>query len=272
MTETLKLQGRVFVRFAVHAMTGLHIGGSETGIEIGGVDKTVIRNPISGEPYIPGSSLRGKMRSLTEKYLGLEQNRRIARVRIHSCSKREAEAYATCPVCRTYGVPAEAGFSTPTRLIVRDVFLDPECAQALKEQAQTDLPFTEVKTEVAIDRVTAVATPRQMERVPGGAVFGPAQLISSVYSGPDCDPAQDIKLLDAVFQGLKLLEDDYLGGLGSRGSGQVSMRSIQIGYKKNGSYGAEPIWLTPEPLADLAELDRQQADLLERLEGELCDG
>lgn len=283
MTDALQLQGRVFVQFALHTVTGLHIGGSETGVEIGGVDKTVIRNPISNEPYIPGSSLRGKMRSLTEKHLGLallplggrredasEENKSP---RVHQCGKGQGEAYKSCRICRVYGVAANVDYlNTPTRLIVRDVFMEPESAIPLKEKAQTDLPFTEVKTEVAIDRVTSVATPRQMERVPAGVVFGPAQLIYSVYQGQGCDPAEDVTMLDTVFLGLKLLEDDYLGGLGSRGSGQVRAERLRIGYKAQRDYGAEPTWLTPEPLANLAELERQQADLLAALRAALCGG
>ena len=80
MAKTIKLSGRVFLTFDIQAVTGLHIGGSDTGIEIGGVDKTVIRDPLSNRPYIPGSSLKGKVRSLLEKYRGLEQNQRIGQV------------------------------------------------------------------------------------------------------------------------------------------------------------------------------------------------
>ena len=65
-TKTIKLEGRIFITFNIKAQTGLHIGGSDTGIEIGGVDKTVIRDRLTNRPYIPGSSLRGKMRSLLE--------------------------------------------------------------------------------------------------------------------------------------------------------------------------------------------------------------
>lgn len=271
MTETFRLQGRVFIHLGLRTVTGLHIGGSETGIEIGGVDKTVIRNPIGNEPYIPGSSLRGKMRSLTEKYRGLAQNRSIARVKIHSCDKSTGD-YRNCEICRTYGVPADTGFSTPTRLIVRDVFMAPQSVAELTQRAQTDLPFTEVKTEVAIDRVTSVATPRQMERVPAGVVFAPAQLIYSIYQGQGCDPVQDVNMLETVFLGLNLLQDDYLGGLGSRGSGQVALEGIRIGYKVNGAYGAEPTWLTAEALKDLAALESQQATLLADLRAAICDG
>lgn len=263
MPTSLQLQGRVFIEYALLTVTGLHIGGSETGIEIGGVDKTVIRNPLTGQPYVPGSSLRGKMRSLTEKYTGAEQNRRISQVQIHSCD--DVDAYRTCPVCRSYGVPAEVGFNTPTRLIVRDTFLSPESAATLQNETHTDLPFTEVKTEVAIDRVTSVATPRQMERVPAGVVFAPGMMVYSIYAGADCDPEEDVRLLATVFDGMRLLEDDYLGGLGSRGSGQVHFTELHIGYKHSSNYGAEPVWLFVEPLADLVALSAQQADLLERL-------
>ncbi|MEM4302217.1 MAG: RAMP superfamily CRISPR-associated protein, partial [Candidatus Caldarchaeum sp.] len=67
MPKQIQLKGRVFLTFNIEAVTGLHIGGSETGIEIGGVDKVVIRDPITNRPYIPGSSLKGKVRSLLEK-------------------------------------------------------------------------------------------------------------------------------------------------------------------------------------------------------------
>ena len=119
--SSIKLEGRIFIDFEIVAQTGLHIGGSDTGIEIGGVDKTVIRDPLSNRPYIPGSSLRGKMRSLLEKYRGLPQNQRIGRGRIHSCQRGQRDEYQECDVCQIFGVPGEIEFSVPTRLVVRDV-------------------------------------------------------------------------------------------------------------------------------------------------------
>jgi CRISPR-associated protein Csm3 len=226
-------------------LTGLHIGGSDEGISIGGVDKTVIRNPLDNRPYIPGSSLRGKMRSLVEKYTGAIQNNSIGRdVKIHSCganAKTEAEIeqataeYKVCPVCQVFGAPGERKFSTPTRLIVRDVHLSEESAQEL-DGLRTDLPFTEVKTEVAIDRVTSAASPRQMERVPAGAIFGRAELVYSIYGGHGFDPAADLERFKTVVTGLQLLEDDYLGGLGSRGSGRVALQRIEVRVKARPNY------------------------------------
>jgi CRISPR-associated protein Csm3 len=267
MSATIKLLGRVFLLFHLRTESGLHIGGSDVGIEIGGVDKTVIRDPLSNQPYIPGSSLRGKMRSLTEKYEGATQNSRIARVWIHSCDK--AEEYRQCRICQVYGVPAEQGVNTPTRLLVRDVYLDEASRVQLEKTARMDLPYTEVKTEVAIDRVTSVANPRQMERVPRDVVFGPAELVYSVYSGSDCDPERDITNLEVVLLGLKLLEDDYLGGLGSRGSGKVRAENLRVGVKDGRSYGAEPVWLTEPPLANLAALEAGKGAILQEIRARL---
>ncbi|MER3459031.1 MAG: type III-A CRISPR-associated RAMP protein Csm3, partial [Chloroflexota bacterium] len=226
MAKKIQLEGRVFFTFDIEAVTGLHIGGSDVGVEIGGVDKTVIRDPLTNRPYIPGSSLRGKMRSLVEKYQGKEQNQRIGQGYIHSCDRQEN--YPNCDVCQVFGVPGERDFATPTRLVVRDVHLKDASARKLEESGRTDLPYTEVKTEVSIDRVTSAANPRQMERVPAGTEFGQAELVYSIYSGDGCDKKCDIERLRVVVEGLRLLEDDYLGGLGSRGSGKVRLKNIQV--------------------------------------------
>ncbi len=236
--KIIELKGRVFFTFHIEAVTGLHIGGTETGIEIGGVDKTVIRNRLDNRPYIPGSSLRGKMRSLLEKYRGLRQNQRIGQGFIHSCDKNDA--YLNCDVCQVFGVPGERDFGTPTRLVVRDVMMTDESADRLNATQRTDLPYTEVKTEVSIDRVTSAANPRQMERVPAGTAFGPAEMVYSIYAGDDCDPRRDVARLKTVVEGMQLLEDDYLGGLGSRGSGKVKLQEIAVSVRAQNGYLVEP--------------------------------
>ncbi len=229
MTD-VNLYGRVIIRANVEALTGLHIGGSGAGLEIGGLDKEVVRNPLTKRPYIPGSSLRGKMRSQTEKRLGLPQNNRIGQVTIHTCRKEaEYTANGGCPVCHVFGVPAEIGYSGPTRLVVRDVNLTDASASDL-EKARTDLLYAELKTEVAIDRVTSAATPRTIERVPAGAVFGPAELVFSIYE------AADFNRLKVVIEAMQLVEDDYLGGQGSRGSGKVRFKDIQVAARSRGDY------------------------------------
>jgi CRISPR-associated protein Csm3 len=264
MDKHIKLEGRVFLTFDVEAVTGMHIGGSETGIEIGGVDKTVIRDRLTNRPYIPGSSLRGKMRSLLEKYGGLKQNQRIGQGYIHSCDR--IDEYATCSVCQVFGVPGERDFSLPTRLVVRDVLMTDESAAQLNATERTDLPFTEVKTEVSIDRVTSAANPRQMERVPAGVHFGPAEMVYSIYSGAGCDPRQDVARLKTIVEGLQLLEDDYLGGLGSRGSGKVRLKNFDV-RMRDGDYLNDPGQIgSYEDLKGLTSgLAALQADVTKRL-------
>ncbi len=253
MTRQANLYGRVFIECEIETKTGLHIGGAESSLAIGGVDNVIIRDPLSGRPYVPGSSLKGKMRSQMEKFHGLPQNRRIGRdVYIHVCDN--AGEYAGCAVCHVYGVPGEMDFSTSTRLVVRDVQLTEESVAKL-DAAKTDLPFSEVKWEAAIDRVTSAATPRQMERVPAGAVFGPTELVYSIY-----EPA-DVGRFANVVEGMQLLEDDYLGGSGSRGSGKVAFRNIRVYARARGAYRKERVF-RKEPFESLSELAGQMDALL----------
>jgi CRISPR-associated protein Csm3 len=228
--DNINLYGRIVITTNIEAVTGLHIGGSSVGLEIGGLDKAVIRNPLTNQPYIPGSSLRGKMRSQTEKVLGLRQNNKIGQVTIHTCKEQDDyNAKGGCPVCHVFGVPGEVKATGPTLLVVRDVALTAESAQAL-EKLKTDLPFAELKTEVAIDRVTSAAVPRTLERVPAGAVFGPAELVFSIYD------RADFARLKYVLEALQLVEDDYLGGSGSRGSGKVRFTNIQVSARAAKDY------------------------------------
>ncbi len=228
MTDNkITLYGRVFIEATIVAKTGLHIGGSGSDLEIGGLDKEVIRNPLTKRPYIPGSSLRGKMRSQMEKLLGLPQNKPIGQIKIHTClTKAEFEKNGSCPVCTVFGVPAEMGYDNHTRLVVRDAELTNDSAKKLQD-ARTDLLYAELKTEVAIDRVTSAATPRTMERVPAGAEFGPVELVFSIYEAADHDR------LKTVIEALQLVEDDYLGGSGSRGYGKVEFKGIKV-YARSG--------------------------------------
>ncbi|OQX61760.1 MAG: type III-A CRISPR-associated RAMP protein Csm3 [Anaerolinea sp. 4484_236] len=236
MTD-IQLYGRIFITANIEAVTGLHIGGSGAGLEIGGIDNEVIRNPLNNQPYIPGSSLRGKMRSQTERVLGSIQNTTIGKnVEIHTCQEKEDfTANGGCPICHIFGLPGERDFSEPGRLLVRDVALTAESIDKMNK-AKTDLPFAELKTEVAIDRVTSAATPRTLERVPAGAVFGPAELVFCIY-----DEA-DFTRLEHVLNAMQLVEDDYLGGSGSRGSGKVKFSNVKITARSGKQYGTEHLF------------------------------
>jgi CRISPR-associated protein Csm3 len=235
------LLGRVIITGHIRTLTGLHIGGSPGALAIGNVDMPVIRDAVTGRPYIPGSSLKGKMRSLAEKVTGAPQNKSIGKdVTIHVAEDRaQYDRYWVNPL---FGIPGEVKFDVPApnRLIVRDVPLWDKKSLSL-ENAQgksaeellaihTDLPYTEVKWEAAIDRVTSAATPRQMERVPAGAVFAPMEIVFSLYL------RDDVSLLSHLFTSLQMVEDDFLGGQGSRGSGKVCFEGLQLVFKSGGEY------------------------------------
>lgn len=245
----IRLQGRLLLSFTITAKTGLHIGGSPGVLSIGNVDNPVIRDPLTRQPYIPGSSLRGKMRSQMEKQYGRPQNNPIGNhVSIHTC--KDGEAYATCNVCKTFGIPGEHAHSETSRLIVRDAFLTDKSVEVL-EKARTDLPFTEVKWEAAIDRVTSAATPRQQERVPAGAMFDGA-LVFSLYSrGSREDDLSELRLFSNVLEALELVEQDYLGGQGARGSGQVQFTGLKLQLKRRKDYEQERTIVTGENLEAL---------------------
>jgi CRISPR-associated protein Csm3 len=241
---SITLQGKVIITGEIEALTGLHIGGAAAGLDIGGIDNPIIRHPVTREPYIPGSSLRGKVRALLDRHLGREANKFIQRrepvVRVHECATEEA--YTNCPACQVFGVtPGDERKSwtslKPSRLLVRDVLLarDHPATDKLRA-AKTDLPFTEVKWEAAIDRITSAAVPRQNERVPAGAVFAPFELVYSLYEldGQGC--AADAGWLRYVFKGMELLEDDALGGYGSRGAGKVRFANVCVVFKSRAYY------------------------------------
>ena len=238
---SIQLQGKIFLQGTIRAVTGLHIGGNSDDLEIGGIDNPIIRNAFDRQPYIPGSSLRGKMRGLLDRYFNKALNKRVGRdVRVHECET--PNDYKACPVCQVFGVaPIRqlSGKTLPTRLIVRDTFLDDEALRVL-DSADTDTVYAEIKTEVAIDRITSAATPRQQERVLAGTTFGPFQMIQSFYTQDQGDSnaqlENELQLFDTVLKGMELLADDYLGGSGSRGSGQIAFEDLKLTFKSRQYY------------------------------------
>ena len=205
--EIKKLVKKVLYTGTITLKTGLHIGGTNAALNIGGPDKFVVRNPINNIPYIPGSSLKGKLRSLIEVYHGCvyidEKNKGFVG------ASNDPDSISG----KLFGVATGNEKNRPSRLIVRDAELDVDAC----DFSNTDLPFTETKTEVAINRVTAEANPRTFERVPAGAKFK-LNMVLNIFEGED-----EMELKDRLEQAKKLLEDDYLGGNGSRGYGQVKI-------------------------------------------------
>ena len=136
----IKLLGRLIITCNIHAVTGLHIGGNGAAVEIGGQDNPVIRHAINRQPYIPGSSLRGKMRSQLEKKLGRPQNQHVGKATIHVC--KDADAENPCPVCKIFGLSAADKGGSPTRLIVRDVAMTEDSVTMLTNAHTDQLPLT----------------------------------------------------------------------------------------------------------------------------------
>ncbi|MBC7333429.1 MAG: type III-A CRISPR-associated RAMP protein Csm3 [Actinobacteria bacterium] len=212
----------VFVKGQIKALTGLHIGGSSDIIEIGGNDNPVIKNPVTGDPYIPASSLKGKMRMLLEWRLGKIGNDG----KIHVCIEKD------CPICRIFGVPSNKNVGIgPSRLIVRDAELNPEWK---KKAELKETLLTEDKYENWVNRLTAKADPRQVERVVPGALFD-FELVYKVFDMGDGGKL-DEDYFKYVLEALKLVEVDYLGGLGSRGSGKVRFINLKKSLYGEGGY------------------------------------
>ncbi|GJQ48198.1 MAG: type III-A CRISPR-associated RAMP protein Csm3 [Candidatus Kuenenia stuttgartiensis] len=205
------LLGKIFILGKIKCETGLHIGGSKEKMDIGGIDAPVMRDPLTREPYIPGSSLKGKLRSLFERMENKQFNRSGGGdVWRHECTDSQ------CYVCRLFGsTGSNADENLPSRLSVRDCLLEEESREKLKK-IDTGLQYTEWKFENSLDRVTAAANPRQLERIPAGAKFE----FEIVYN-VEASNGEAKKDLSNLLELISLLQDDYLGGHGSRGYGKV---------------------------------------------------
>lgn len=198
----IKLVKKIIYTGTITLKTGLHIGGTNAALNIGGPDKFVVRNPINNVPYIPGSSLKGKMRALVEIAKGC-------------ISDGKASNDPKSISGELFGVATGRDDNRPSRLIVRDAELDLSKPEMFDN---TDLPYTESKTEVAIDRITAKANPRTFERVPAGAQFK-LNMVLNIFEGEN-----EQRLKETLQLAIRLLQDDYLGGHGSRGYGQVEIK------------------------------------------------
>lgn len=215
-----KLIKKILIKGKITAETGIAIGGSNTAMGIGGVDKGVIRNPVTQQPYIPGSTLKGKMRSLLEIKYGWIGNTSMGQVK-----NGPSEDYNHNST-KLFGNAPRDGVQRPSRLIVRDANLDDEQVTA-NYFKNTELLYTEVKTEVVIDRITSKAMPRQLERIPAGAKFN-FELVLNVF-----DEDNEKQLIQDLFTALQLVQNDYIGGSGSRGSGQISFDIEKVIERSN---------------------------------------
>lgn len=202
------MAGKLLITGDLIVLTGLHIGGGDSFSAIGSVDSTVVKTARTGEPYVPGSSLKGKLRTLITRSLtpgGVE-------------NLPEKPENDKDEVKRLFG-SSETNNIKRSRLQFSDAYLNKDFVKSIKEH---DGSLTEVKAENTINRATSVANPRFIERVIPGADFE----VKIIYDVMDEDEVADD--LDLLIRGLKLLQLDYLGGHGTRGSGRVSFRNLDI--------------------------------------------
>lgn len=198
-----KIVKKIRINTTIELLTGLHIGGSSENVEIGGIDNSVIKIATKdSQPYIPGSSLKGKMRCLLEQVAGA------------------AKVGGNGAINNMFGFQES---NKPSKIIVRDAYLTNESEAQLRACDNLDMPYTEGKWENVIDRVKGTAEhPRQSERVPAGAKFA-VEFVINVW-----DDDSEQQLMDMLRKGIRLIENDYLGGSGSRGYGQVKFADLQI--------------------------------------------
>ena len=257
----LTFLGKLILEGEIQCQTGLHIGAGKGSLEIGGADNPVVKDAF-GIPYIPGSSLRGRLRSLLEQTLGLAlpselvyvSKRKGQEVRIHQSDRPDDEVcvlFGRNPgrVERVSGEALETANATPARLTVYDA---PLVVDSITPQMRENLDdeLTEVKSENAVDRITSQANPRTLERVPAGARFRFRMVLDVL-----CE--QDKPLLARVAEALRLLEDDALGGGGSRGNGRIAFTHLQCAWRSKDYYakgGEESILLSAADLAALQQL------------------
>jgi CRISPR-associated protein Csm3 len=199
--------------------TGMRIGGSTENIEIGGMENPIIRHPITDEPYIPGSSLKGKVRSLLEYKLDRRDRRGRPKGEAGRDNGEPCEC-GQCIICRVFGPHKNPSHNQgPTRALFRDALLTEESHKWLMDaRASKGVVFAEVKTENLVNRLTGTAEhPRTQERVPAGTKFD-FEISVRIF-----DDDNETEVLGLLKQGLELLEQDYLGGSGSRGYGKVRL-------------------------------------------------
>jgi CRISPR-associated protein Csm3 len=227
-----KLSKKIFIEGTIEALTGLHIGGTNNELSIGGMDNAVIKNPVTKKPYIPGSSLKGKMRSLLEISMGTLGTKPMGRdikhpptsnphflaSRIFGYTQYKADKD---PENKDSDGKLKYFPQQPSRVIVRDCNLMNEDSMGNQ--------LIEEKAETVIDRITSAAMPRQMERVPAGAIFS-MNIVINIF-----EKDNEKELVNGALDGLNLVMDDYLGGAGSRGSGQVKI-AIEKMYEKDSAY------------------------------------
>ncbi len=223
LIEIKRLEGTIVLK------SGLHIGSGNMEMHIGGTDNPVIKHPHTLEPYIPGSSLKGKVRSLLEMQSGLipyaaKEGGLVTRKILKAVPDDNYDLKENViKILKIFGASAAESEENqelgPTRVYFADCYLE----DAWKREAQSKRwQLTEINSENTINRITGTAEhPRFMERVPEGTRFS-FSLTFKILEPEDKD------LFEYLLKGLKLLEYDALGGCGSRGYGRIKFENLKL--------------------------------------------
>jgi CRISPR-associated protein Csm3 len=221
----MEFVGHLIVTGELECLTGFATRGEHPASRVAGVDLPVLRDPITREPYIPGSLFKGKLRYLLEH---LHADRVVSDPRdtnnkdgICRCGKKD------CPICPLFGVEHQGSAidlgCRPARLRFLDLLPTKETRDRWRAAQETLGDFTQLKAENAVDRVSLAANPRLIERVPPGARFSYEIQMGLYRFSQSDDPLADLDKLPALQTALRLLTDDTLGGHGSRGYGKVRL-------------------------------------------------
>lgn len=201
------IKDKLIIKANIKLLTGMHIGASNDFSPIGAVDSVVVKDPLTGKPIIPGSSIKGKLRTMMAKLMsdGIFLPN-------HENDKEEVK--------RLFGSSVKDNI-VEAKLQFYDMFL--KNAEEL-EKRNLDLGYTEIKFENTINRVTAAANPRQLERVPAGAIFG----FKLIYNADNSGNENIIKDFKLISNAIKALQLDYIGGSGTRGYGKISFENFTL--------------------------------------------
>lgn len=222
LNKTLKYEGKMTL------MTGMAIKGANDDLNIGGADSEVVKNPITGMPYIPGSSLKGKMRSLLEINEGKFFKKKDGQETGGPCNCGNKD----CLICTLFGAHQNPNAkSAPTRIIVRDCSMDEASIYTIDNMPLDKGNYLELKAENSINRKSGTAeSPRFIERIPAGLSFN-VEIMLNVFDGDN-----EKKMVEEIDKGIRLVENSYLGGSGTRGYGQVKFEGKWMKFEPNGTW------------------------------------
>ena len=260
----MKLIGKLIITAKIETITGLHIGGSKNTKRIGDIDNNVIKS-AKGIPYIPGSSLKGKLRSMLTRKEGsiaisaddlkkdiddikskikdsktprsklpvLEEYKQVLEEHLNNEKTDDKFTY----LYQIFGSSGNEDSIYKTRLIIRDAYLDTDAfdAEFGDKKEYLDSDYSQSKFENVINRVSGTALhPRQIERVPAGAEF----YFKMVYDNYDDNESENH--LTKIANAMAMLQDDYIGGSGSRGYGEIKFNNVETQYKRITDEGYKP--------------------------------